>query len=83
MLSVIGNKIDLNDEKCIRFNKSARFTKDNHCNYFECSVIIGKILMKFLWKLLKIFYLKSMKEKKFWKKKKIWAFCYEWRKFCR
>ena len=48
MLSVIGNKSDLNDEKCIRFNKSARFTKDNHSNYFECSVIIGKILMKFL-----------------------------------
>jgi Ras-related protein Rab-4B len=42
VVCVIGNKCDLNDERCIRFNEGARFSQDNNCNYFECSAITGE-----------------------------------------
>ena len=42
VICVIGNKSDLNEERCIRFNEGARFSQDNNCNYFECSAITGE-----------------------------------------
>ena len=42
VVCVIGNKSDLNEERCIRFNEGARFSQDNNCNYFECSAITGE-----------------------------------------
>ena len=42
VVCVIGNKCDLNDERCIRFNEGARFSQDNNCNYFECSAVTGE-----------------------------------------
>ena len=42
VVCVIGNKCDLNDERCIRFNEGTRFSQDNNCNYFECSAITGE-----------------------------------------
>ena len=42
VVCVIGNKSDLNEERCIRFNEGARFSQDNNCNYFECSAVTGE-----------------------------------------